>query len=276
MKKFVATLFGLALVCTALSPRVRDELHWHWALYNNHEKDYDRYLGSWPTGHHVKEAGKLYDDIGWKETKSANTVASYQSYLRQHPQGMYTALAKDGLVYSSADKIKQIMRKNTLTILGFKEFMQGDWKNKFAGLSSGEGYCVIIEKGKGMIMDMPVSGGQIGAPIVFQEKTVNENKAAVQLCYILSSENNSFSEIGIAMTRLYNEIVKKHPGWKESSIKDEDWFFKQQTNGTIIFPNKELNRIFFGDNHILTDLKVGKIFRISFTVENGEIEAYSY
>jgi hypothetical protein len=116
-----------------LIPATRDELAWYWAESQDQAGDYMRYLSDWPKGHHVNEAKTRYEQRQWAATKralilqayqqslrtnspdtdpayrnerrlrrevlfwrqatNANTITSYEDYLRQYPKGQFVVKA---------------------------------------------------------------------------------------------------------------------------------------------------------------------------------------
>lgn len=98
MKKTAIILIGcvaiLVLVIIA-SPRIRDDLHWRWVSYKDQAEDYANYLKSWPSGHHVTEAKKLYDERSWSNAKGANTIQAFETYIFNHPEGKYISEARN-------------------------------------------------------------------------------------------------------------------------------------------------------------------------------------
>lgn len=127
---FLAALVTAGL----LIPAFREELAWYWAASQDQGVDYMRYLSDWPKGRHVMEAKDRYEQRQWAATKralilqayqqslhtntadadvaygkerrlrreilfwrqatNANTVTSYQDYLRRYPKGQFVAKAR--------------------------------------------------------------------------------------------------------------------------------------------------------------------------------------
>jgi hypothetical protein len=117
-----------------LVPVLRDELAWYWAESQDQAGDYMRYLSDWPKGHHANEAKTRYELRQWAATKralilqayqqslrtnspdndpayrnerrlrrevlfwrqatNANTIISFEDYLRQYPKGQFAAKAR--------------------------------------------------------------------------------------------------------------------------------------------------------------------------------------
>lgn len=98
MKKTAIVLIGLtvisAVVITAL-PGVRDELHWRWVSLKDKAEDYAGYLKSRPSGHHVPNAKKRYDEKSWLNAKEENTFKAFETYLNNQPEGKYVSEARD-------------------------------------------------------------------------------------------------------------------------------------------------------------------------------------
>jgi hypothetical protein len=114
-------------------PATREEISWWWAEAHDHSYNYLRYLSDWPRGRHVAEARVLVEErtraetrraqirqanaaaaqvkaetetasshdlqsrrenFFWKQACTANTIESYNDYLREFPQGIYAAQAR--------------------------------------------------------------------------------------------------------------------------------------------------------------------------------------
>jgi hypothetical protein len=128
-RKVLLLIIALAVLADFL-PVTRDEFSWWWAQSRDHAADYLGYLSDWPKGRHVAEARVFCEQRQWAETKRAqireayaavshtnsdtdaayrlqrrtqrenflwqqatnvNTVAIYNDYLRQFPQGLHAA-----------------------------------------------------------------------------------------------------------------------------------------------------------------------------------------
>jgi hypothetical protein len=117
-----------------LIPAMRDELAWYWTESQDQAGDYMHYLSDWPKGRHVNQARMRYEQRQWAATKralilqayqqslrtnspdndpayrnerrvrrevlfwrqatNANTITSFEDYLRQYPQGQFVAKAR--------------------------------------------------------------------------------------------------------------------------------------------------------------------------------------
>ncbi len=98
MKKTVVILIGLvtiSAIVVIVFPGVRDELHWRCVCLKDKAEDYAGYLKSWPSGHHVPKAKKLYDEKSWLNAKEKNTIKAFEIYLNNQPEGKYVSEAKD-------------------------------------------------------------------------------------------------------------------------------------------------------------------------------------
>jgi len=130
-RKLLLVIILLALLADFL-PVTREEFSWWWTESHNHSADYLNYLSDWPAGPHVaaarirfqarlrterrraqirqaymaasqtkSETDAAYrreqrirrDSFFWKKATTANTVESYNDYLREFPQGGYAAQA---------------------------------------------------------------------------------------------------------------------------------------------------------------------------------------
>jgi hypothetical protein len=129
----VLVCLAAVVAAALLIPATRDELAWYWTESQDQAGDYMRYLSEWPKGHHVTEAKMRYEQRQWAATKralilqayqqslrtnspdadpayrnerrlrrevlfwrqatNANTVTSYEDYLRQYPKGQFVAKA---------------------------------------------------------------------------------------------------------------------------------------------------------------------------------------
>jgi hypothetical protein len=131
-RKFLLVLIALVVLADFL-PVTREEFSWWWAESRDHAADYSRYLSAWRDGRHVAAARILLeqrqraelkraeirqayltasqtksatdaasrreqrirrDNFFWKRAITANTLESYNDYLREFPQGSYSAEAR--------------------------------------------------------------------------------------------------------------------------------------------------------------------------------------
>jgi len=130
-RKLLLVIIALVLLADFL-PVTREELSWWWAKSHNHSANYSYYLSRWRNGRHAAEALVLFDvrqraemkraqirqayvaaaqtksdtdaaylheqrlrrdNFFWKQACFANTVDSYNDYLREFPQGNHAAEA---------------------------------------------------------------------------------------------------------------------------------------------------------------------------------------
>jgi hypothetical protein len=131
-RKLLLVIIALAVLADFL-PVTREEFSWWWAQSRDHSADYLHYLSVWPAGRHVAAARALFeerqraelkraeirqayleasqaksetdaayrreqrrrrDSFFWKRATTANTIESYNDYLREFPQGGYSAQAR--------------------------------------------------------------------------------------------------------------------------------------------------------------------------------------
>jgi hypothetical protein len=131
-RKLLLVIIALALLADFL-PVTREELAWWWAQSHDHSVSYSNYLSQWPHGRHMAEAKNLLeerlraeikraeirrayaaasqaksdtdaayrhqqqlrkDSFFWKQASTANTIESYNDYLREFPQGGFSAQAR--------------------------------------------------------------------------------------------------------------------------------------------------------------------------------------
>jgi hypothetical protein len=134
-RKFLLIIIALVLLADFL-PVTREELSWWWAQSRDHAADYLHYLSVWPAGRHVAAARTLFEErqraelkraeirqayltatqgkaesdaasrreqrtrregFFWKRATTANTIESYNDYLREFPQGAYSAQARKNI-----------------------------------------------------------------------------------------------------------------------------------------------------------------------------------
>ena len=133
IRAVVLLFIALIVAVAAPVPATRDELSWWWADMHDHSADFMNYLDAWPKGRHAAEARLKYNQRHWVETEkamihqayqdtahanpeadneyrrqqhmrreaffwkqatNANTLESYQGYLRQFPRGQFTRQAR--------------------------------------------------------------------------------------------------------------------------------------------------------------------------------------
>jgi hypothetical protein len=131
-RKLLLVIIALALLADFL-PVTREEFSWWWTQSRNHSADYLHYLSDWPEGRHMAVARALFQDrlkaelkraqireaymatsqaksdtdaasrreqrkrrdsFFWKKASTANTIEGYNDYLREFPQGGYSAQAR--------------------------------------------------------------------------------------------------------------------------------------------------------------------------------------
>jgi hypothetical protein len=130
-RKLLLVIIALAVLADFL-PVTREEFSWWWAEMHDHSTNYQKYISVWPNGRHVAQARILIeererseatraqirqatqtkfetdtayrreqrarkDNFFWKQASTANTVESYNDYLREFPQGKYSAQARQNL-----------------------------------------------------------------------------------------------------------------------------------------------------------------------------------
>jgi len=131
-RKLLLVIVALVVLADFL-PVTREEFSWWWAQSHDHSADYLHYLSDWPKGRHVAAARTLFeerqraelkrtqirqaylaasqvksssdadsrreqrlrrDSFFWKQATTVNTIESYNDYLREFPQGGYSAQAR--------------------------------------------------------------------------------------------------------------------------------------------------------------------------------------
>jgi hypothetical protein len=131
-RKVLLVIILLVLLADFL-PATREELSWWWAESHDHSANYLHYLSVWPAGRHLAAARILYEErqrtelvrtqirqandttsqtkteidaayrreqqtrrdrFFWKQASTANTIESYNNYLREFPQGSFSAQAR--------------------------------------------------------------------------------------------------------------------------------------------------------------------------------------
>jgi hypothetical protein len=131
-RKLLLVIIALVLLADFL-PVTREELSWWWAESHDHSANYLHYLSDWPAGRHMASARILFeerqraeliraqirqanlatsraksdtdaayrreqqtrrDHFFWKQASTANTIESYNDYLREFPQGSFSAQAR--------------------------------------------------------------------------------------------------------------------------------------------------------------------------------------
>jgi hypothetical protein len=131
-RKLLLAIVALVVLADFL-PVTREEFSWWWAQSHDHSADYLHYLSDWPKGRHVVAARTFFeerqraelkrtqirqaylaasqvksntdaanrreqrlrrDGFFWKQATTANTIESYNDYLREYPQGGYAAQAR--------------------------------------------------------------------------------------------------------------------------------------------------------------------------------------
>ncbi|MFQ5638915.1 MAG: hypothetical protein ACE5IR_13095 [bacterium] len=96
MKKVMRILLGVAVLSSAVvavSPKLRDELHWRWTSYHDQAQSYAAYVEAWPDGRHANEAQELYDERSWSDATAASVVRAFKEYVNNLPQGKHVAEA---------------------------------------------------------------------------------------------------------------------------------------------------------------------------------------
>ncbi len=98
----------LVLTVCGVMPTSREDLHWRLAASR---ADYERYVQAWPNGRHAAEARTRIEDLLWRETIKADTLARYENYLKRYPQGGFAGEAytrADTLAWRRADTAETI------------------------------------------------------------------------------------------------------------------------------------------------------------------------
>jgi outer membrane protein assembly factor BamD (BamD/ComL family) len=67
----------------------------------------------------VAQARSNIEEIHWKEAKSANTVKSFKSYLREHPRGKYATQAKNNI-----EELRWKIANRAYTVASFKNYLK--------------------------------------------------------------------------------------------------------------------------------------------------------
>ncbi len=100
MKKlgFILLVLVVISIIIAVSPGIREELHWRWASYNNNIKNYENYIKSWPNGRHVAQAKNGIDELHWEKAERSYTIVAFERYLSKYPAGKYATKAKTNIV----------------------------------------------------------------------------------------------------------------------------------------------------------------------------------
>jgi len=99
VKKLGAAIGVLAVAAIALAiiPATRDEIHWRWVSYKDETASYEAYVKAWPAGRHIADALGRYDEHGWADALSANTVKEFERYVQLHGEGKHVAEARDNI-----------------------------------------------------------------------------------------------------------------------------------------------------------------------------------
>jgi hypothetical protein len=131
-RKLLLVIIALVLLADFL-PVTHEEFSWLWAESRDHSANYLRYLSDWPKGRHATQARILVeereraeikraqirqayaaasqaksdtdaayrreqrlrrDNFFWKQASTANSVESYNDYLREFPQGLCSTQAR--------------------------------------------------------------------------------------------------------------------------------------------------------------------------------------
>jgi hypothetical protein len=80
MKKRISVTIGILVVATlalAIIPATREEIHWQWASHEDETASYAAFAKAWPSGRHATEGHARYDEYGWSDARSGNTVEAF-------------------------------------------------------------------------------------------------------------------------------------------------------------------------------------------------------
>jgi len=123
MKKIISITIGvlaLTALVLAVSPTIRDEIHWYWAAQKDIAPSYEEYAKMWPNGRHATEAEGNIEALCWQNATAANTIESYREYIKTNPHGKNIQKAHTKIVKLSKDEepFKAAMKTGTEVSLG--------------------------------------------------------------------------------------------------------------------------------------------------------------
>ena len=106
-------LFSIALIviCFCLVCLNKDRNAFEKAQKVNSEIAYESYIKNHPKGIYVEEAGKRADKLAFDKAKNSNSASSYSKYLESYPDGYSVKNAKKRLHNILTNEAKQLEKK---------------------------------------------------------------------------------------------------------------------------------------------------------------------
>jgi hypothetical protein len=96
----------IILLVVALASCERTESDWKKSKETNTVASYQQFLANHPQGTHVDEATRSLDDLDWPQAKAKDTIQSYRDYLARNSRGSHISEAEsriEELVWAAAD-----------------------------------------------------------------------------------------------------------------------------------------------------------------------------
>jgi hypothetical protein len=126
----VASFLGGLIIVSALMALGcvdEDKEDWQAAEEANTVAAFEEYLQEHPDGKYVTEAREGLDELHWHEAEGTNTVEAFEEYLEEHPDGKYVTEAREGL-----EELHWHEAEGTNTAEAFGEYLQDHPDGKYA------------------------------------------------------------------------------------------------------------------------------------------------
>ncbi|MCI1247002.1 MAG: zinc ribbon domain-containing protein [Prevotella sp.] len=101
----------------------QNEQEWTNAVMRDSKGALEDYLQNFPHSIHAKEALAKIDSLDWRDAHNDNTAESYQTYLKEHPQGAFANLAHESMEKVQQKQLQPV-EKQMISAL-FRKFFQG-------------------------------------------------------------------------------------------------------------------------------------------------------
>lgn len=109
-------------ITTRLRELKRMANEWHNVSVSNSKTDILDYLSKYPNSKYRGEAYKKIDSLDWAFALSANTMAAYDQYLKEHPNGEYVDSANNEIKLIKSTIVTDEEKEKI--IVGLKTFFQ--------------------------------------------------------------------------------------------------------------------------------------------------------
>lgn len=122
-----AIVIIILLASVVIYKRIKENDTWELAKTKNTFTSYESYLKEYPNGRFKLTADSLFDESLWSETKKSDNFNSYQTYIKKLSKGKYTLICD-----SISQSILWIEAKNSQTNDGYKKYISIFPKGKYA------------------------------------------------------------------------------------------------------------------------------------------------